>query len=81
MMAAKFKPSDKGIQELLKSQDTSNVIGRVTRAKRDRAGDGFTARVDVGATRVRGIISTGSDSARRRQARDHVLERVLGEGA
>lgn len=79
-MKAEFVIHKNGVKDLLKSQEMQNMLATKAAAIAARAGDGFTSGVRVGNDRARAYILPETYKARRRQARDHVLERAVGRG-
>lgn len=79
-MTKKFEANDKNIQAFLKSAQMRAMVRAKTEAVKSRAGDGFVARVNEGQDRIRGSVSAATPEARRRQSRDHVIERAVGGG-
>ena len=79
-MHVKFKLDSKAISELIKSQEMQNMLAAKAAGIAARAGDGFTSGVRVGQDRARAYVLPETYKARRRQARDHVLERAVGRG-
>lgn len=79
-MHVNFKLDSRSINELLKSQEMQNMLGAKAAEIAARAGDGFTSGVRVGQDRARAYVLPETFRARRRQARDHVLERAVGRG-
>jgi hypothetical protein len=69
-----------GVKDLLKSQEMQNMLAIKAAGIAARAGDGFTSGVRVGSDRARAYVLPETFKARRRQARDHVLERAVGRG-
>lgn len=78
-MTVKFKPNSAGIRDFLKSKQVQEMLAAEAEKVRSRAGDGFTAQVNVG-TRARATVLAETPQAKRRQARDHILERAVGGG-
>ena len=79
-MHVEFKLDRGGVDELLKSQEMQNMLAAKAAEIAARAGDGFTSGVRVGEDRARAYVLPETYRARRRQARDHVLERAVGRG-
>lgn len=75
----KFKPNKRGIGVFLKSRKMQGLVGAIGSGVKNEAGPGFDVQVNVG-TRARATVMAKTDEARERQARDHVLERVVGQG-
>lgn len=79
-MKVEFVIHKDGIKELLKSQEVQDMLATKAAGIAARAGDGFTSGVRVGTDRARAYVLPETYRARRRQARDHVLERAVGRG-
>lgn len=76
----KFQPNHEGIATFLRSRGVQDMLAAQAEEVRDRAGDGFDVQVNVG-TRARATVMAKTLEAKRRQARDHVLERAVGGGS
>nr|DAU73341.1 MAG TPA: type I neck protein [Caudoviricetes sp.] len=79
-MKVEFVIHKNGVKDLLKSQEMQNMLAIKAAGIAARAGDGFTSGVRVGSDRARAYVLPETFKARRRQARDHVLERAVGRG-
>ena len=79
-MHVKYKPSKRGVAELLKSQEMQDMLAIKAAGIAARAGDGFTSGVRVGADRARAYVLPETYKARRNQAKNHALERAVGRG-
>ena len=79
-MKAKYTLSRKAANEVRKSPQMRAALKRVADEIAARAGDGFDAKVVEGRDRDRAYVSAATAAARKRQARDHVLERAAGGG-
>lgn len=79
-MKVEFVIHKDGVKDLLKSQEVQNMLATKAAGIAARAGDGFTSGVRVGTDRARAYVLPETYRARRRQARDHVLERAVGKG-
>lgn len=79
-MQVKFKLDSNSVEGLLKSQEVQNMLAAKAAGIAARAGDGFTSGVRIGSDRARAYVLPETHKARRRQARDHVLERAVGMG-
>jgi len=77
----KYKPSKKGIAELLKSEEMQGMLATKAAGIAARAGDGFTSGVRVGSDRARAYVLPETYRARRNQAKNHALERAVGGGS
>nr|DAN70519.1 MAG TPA: type I neck protein [Caudoviricetes sp.] len=74
----KFKLDEKGVAALLTSPEARSVVAGAAENLRARAGDGFKVHSSSGGNRARAYVHAGTREAGIRQARKHVLERVLG---
>lgn len=78
MSKVRFKPNQQAAEALLKGPEVQALLARKAAAVASRAGDGFTFGVRVGQDRARAYVLPGTYKARRRQAREHALERAAG---
>jgi len=79
-VSVKFKPNKRAAEALLKGSEVQALLARKAAEVASRAGEGFTSGVRVGKDRARAYVLPETYKARRRQARDHVLERAVGRG-
>lgn len=79
-MSVKFKPNKRTAEAILKGPEVQALLARRAAEVASRAGEGFTSGVRVGKDRARAYVLPETYKARRRQARDHVLERAVGRG-
>lgn len=79
-MSVKFKPNKRAAEAILKGSEVQALLARKAAEVASRAGEGFTSGVRVGKDRARAYVLPETYKARRRQARDHVLERAVGRG-
>lgn len=79
-MKVEFVIHKNGVKDLLKSQEVQDMLATKAAVIAARAGEGFTSGVRIGTDRARAYVLPGTFRARRRQARDHVLERAVGRG-
>lgn len=79
-MKARIKLKNKGFRELRKHPNVKADLMRRAQKVADAAGDGFEASESPGKNRARATVGTRSYSARRRQAKDNVLQRALSAG-
>lgn len=79
-MAGRFTLNRRGVRALLNSPEVAQMLREESRKRASAAGDGFISEVSKGGDRLNGRVVTATAEARRRQARDHVLERVIGSG-
>nr|DAQ06141.1 MAG TPA: type I neck protein [Caudoviricetes sp.] len=67
-------------EAILKGSEVQALLARKAAEVASRAGEGFTSGVRVGKDRARAYVLPETYKARKRQARDHVLERAVGRG-
>lgn len=79
-MSVKFKPNKRAAEAILKGSEVQALLAGKAAEVASRAGEGFTSGVRVGKDRARAYVLPETYKARRRQARDHVLERAVGRG-
>lgn len=79
-MSVKFKLNKRTAEAILKGSEVQALLARKAAAVASRAGEGFTSGVRVGKDRARAYVLPETYKARKRQARDHVLERAVGRG-
>ena len=79
-MSVKFKPNKQAAEAILKGSEVQALLARKAAEVASRAGEGFTSGVRVGKDRARAYVLPETYKARKRQARDHVLERAVGRG-
>ena len=79
-MSVKFKPNKQTAEAILKGSEVQALLARKAAEVASRAGEGFTSGVRVGKDRARAYVLPETYKARKRQARDHVLERAVGRG-
>lgn len=79
-MSVKFKPNTRTAEAILKGSEVQALLARKAAEVASRAGEGFTSGVRVGKDRARAYVLPETYKARKRQARDHVLERAVGRG-
>lgn len=75
-----FKLNRKGVRELLNSPEVARMLREESRKRASAAGEGFISNVSKGGDRLNAHVLAATQEARERQARDHVLERVIGSG-
>ena len=78
MGKVRFKPNKPAAEALLKGPEVQALLARTALVVASRAGEGFTSGVRVGKDRARAYVLPGTYKARRKQARDHALERAAG---
>lgn len=79
-MSVKFKPNKRTAEAILKGPEVQALLARKAAEVASRAGEGFTSGVRIGKDRARAYVLPETYKARKRQARDHVLERAVGRG-
>ena len=79
-MKVEFVIHKNGVKDLLKSQEMQGMLAIKAAGIAARAGDGFTSGVRVGSDRARAYVLPETYVARRRQAKNHLLERAVGGG-
>lgn len=79
-MSVRFKPNKRTAEAILKGPEVQALLARKAAEVASRAGEGFTSGVRVGKDRARAYVLPETYKARKRQARDHVLERAVGRG-
>ena len=79
-MKVEFVIHKNGVKDLLKSQEVQDMLAAKAAVVASRAGEGFTSGVRIGTDRARAYVLPETFKARRRQARDHVLEHAVGRG-
>lgn len=67
-----------GIKKVLKSAPVQAEVDRVGRSKARSAGPGFEYAPAPAANTSRGYVRTADARGRRRQATEHVIERIVG---
>lgn len=79
-MASKIKFNYAGIKKLMFSEGAVNLLNDCADAIANNAGNGFEVRKGGKGTRPRAYVAAVTFSAKRRQNRDHVLERSIDAG-
>lgn len=74
----KYQPNKAGLTELLRGSAARQLVVQHGEDIAGRAGDGFVLSTRQGKSRFRGIVYADTWSAKRREARENVLVRVLG---
>ena len=72
-----------GYREYMRTPEVVELLNDSVQRTREAAGEGFEADVIVGKRgrkTAHGQVRTASEDARRRQAKDHVLERAIDAG-
>lgn len=78
-MKAEFKKNSAGIRKLLTSAKGQQAVTSAANGLAARAGNGFGVHSST-TSRARAYVRAETLRARRKQRRDHVLERVMGGG-
>jgi hypothetical protein len=73
----KFELNKPGVRSMLQSADARRICEQVAREIANRAGEGFEVDSAIGRTRARASVFTATSSARRRQAKEHTLQKSL----
>lgn len=79
-MAGRFTLNRRGVRALLNSPEVAQMLREESRKRAAAAGEGFVSNVSKGGDRLNAHVLAATQKARERQARDHVLERVIGSG-
>lgn len=74
----KYRPNREGLRELLRGTAAKTLVIEHGERLANAAGEGFELSTQQGKSRFRGIIYPNTWSARRREAKNNVLIRVLG---
>lgn len=74
----KYRPNRAGLRELLRGTAAKTLVIEHGERLANAAGEGFELSTQQGKSRFRGIIYPNTWSARRREAKNNVLIRVLG---
>ncbi|OFL77602.1 hypothetical protein [Corynebacterium sp. HMSC077B05] len=74
----KYRPNREGLRELLRGTAAKALVIEHGDRLANAAGEGFELSTQQGKSRFRGIIYPNTWSARRREAKNNVLIRVLG---
>lgn len=80
MSKVKFEMNRKGIGQLLKSKEMTNVLQGVAYQVQGRAGDGYAVETYVGFDRAHAIIYTDTPEAKKDNAENNTLLKALGGG-
>lgn len=80
MTKVSFDLDSKGARDLMRSPQMQAELRRRADELARRMGPGFEVKITVGANRARATITAKTREARLRQAREHVIERVMGSG-
>lgn len=75
---AKYIANKAGLEALARGDIAQSLVRTHAERIASTAGDGFIASYQQGASRFRAIIYADTWSAKRRNARDNTLVRVLG---
>lgn len=74
----RYRSNRQGLRELLQGGIAQNLVRQHTDRLTSAAGDGFEGSTQQGKNRYRGIVYPDSWSAKRRNAKQNTLVRVLG---
>lgn len=80
MSKVKFKMDKKGIGELLKSKDMTNVLRVYANQVQGRAGDGYDVDTYVGFDRAHAVVYADTYKAKQDNAENNTLLKALGGG-
>lgn len=72
-----FELNTTGVRSMLQSQDARRICEEVANQIANRAGQGFEVDSSVGRTRARATVFTATPEARRKQAKEHALQKAL----
>lgn len=75
-----FRLNRRGVSALLNGPEVARMLREESRKRAGIAGPGFISNVSKGGDRLNAYVIAATPTARIRQARDHVLERVIGSG-
>ena len=78
-MAVQVKLNLRGLNRLMTSRGVTDRVRREARRMAESAGPGFEAVVSPHPYTARAYVQTADREGRRRQADEHVLERVVSE--
>ena len=67
-----------GIKKVLRSHPVQSEVARLAKRMSDAAGEGFEYVVKPHRYTARAFVQTKDAAGARRQAKEHVLERVVG---
>lgn len=80
MAKSRVKLNNKGFRALRTEPGVKRDLMKRAQRVADAAGDGFEAHESPSKNRARATVGTRSYKARRRQAKDNVLQRSLSAG-
>ena len=66
-----------GVRSMLQSQTAKMICEQVAQDIANRAGAGFEVDSSIGKTRARATVFTATPQARRKQAKEHTLQKSL----
>lgn len=75
---ARYTSNKAGLEELARGPIAQSLVRQYAEAKASAAGDGFVASYRQGRSRFGAIIYADTYTAKRREARENTLIRVLG---
>lgn len=76
----RFSMKKSAVNQILKGEATRALLAEYSANVRRRAGSEFGDSTRMGKDRVRGYVGAWSTAAKRKQAREHSLERAVGGG-
>lgn len=68
------------IAQFLKGADVTSVVRSGGNTVKGRCGDGFEVDVSTKGDRTRAYVRTDSVKAKLKQAKEHTIEKAIGEG-
>lgn len=76
-MAVKYRPNSSGLEQLVRGHVAQKLVNDKAEEMAQRAGDGFVASGQQRRARYGAIVYADSWSAKRREARENRLVKVL----
>lgn len=80
MANPRLKLDNRAMRQVMRSPEVRKALQAEAEKIAARAGDGFETETRTSPIRARTYVKPATIQARRRQARDHVLERAVGGG-
>lgn len=77
MNKVKFEPNSKGIRDLLRSSEMSNICQRYADAIVSKAGEGYASSAYIGTGRVNVSVRPETYEARKENAENNTLLKAL----
>lgn len=74
-----FQKNSDGFRALATGPESQALIKNATEMVAGRCGEGFRAYMST-VSRARGYVDSDTAAARKRQVKDHVVEKSLGQG-